>query len=224
MRQQLAQRGTRRARGAARPASPRCARGIASTASSSSATPLPVVASVLTIGGRHSPAPNVCSESIASIDAAIAIGAFAIGLVDHEDVGDLHDAGLQRLHIVAGARHQRHDRDVGGADDVDLVLADADGLDEDDVLAARVEHERGLAGRARQAAEMAARRHAADEHAVVAGMRLHAHAIAEDGAAGERAGRIDGDDADGLPGARSAAVRRSTSVLLPAPGGPVTPR
>ena len=47
---------------------------------------------------------------------------------------------------------------------------------------------------------MAARRHAADEDAVVAGVRLHPHAVAEDGAAGERAGRIDGDDADGPPG------------------------
>ena len=132
--------------------------------------------------------------------------------------------GLERLHLVAGAGHERHDRDVGGADDVDFVLADADGLDEHDVLAGGVEHERGLAGRAGQAAEVPARRHAADEHAAVAGVRLHAHAIAEDGAAAERAGRIDRDDADGLRRLpRSAAVRRSTSVLLPAPGGPVTP-
>ena len=43
---------------------------------------------------------------------------------------------------------------------------------------------------------MAARRHAADEHACVAGMRAHAHAIAEHRAAGERAGRVDGDHAD----------------------------
>ena len=79
--------------------------------------------------------------------------------------------------------HERHDRDVGGADDVDLVLADADGLDDDDVLAGGVEDERGFAGRAREAAEVAARRHAADEHAVVAGVRLHADAVAEDRAA-----------------------------------------
>ena len=45
------------------------------------------------------------------------------------------------------------DRDVGGADDVDFVLADADRLDDDDVLAGGVEHERGVAGRAREAAE-----------------------------------------------------------------------
>ena len=69
-----------------------------------------------------------------------------------------------------------------------------------------VEDERGVARRAGQAAEVAARRHAADEDAGVAGVRLHPHAIAEDRAAGERAGRIDRDDADGLPA--SAESRR----------------
>ena len=47
---------------------------------------------------------------------------------------------------------------------------------------------------------MAARRHAADEHALVTEVRAHAHAIAKDGAARKRARGIDGDDADRLPG------------------------
>ena len=157
-----------------------------------------------------------------------AIGAFTVRLVDHEDVGDLHDAGLERLHLVAGAGHQRDDRDVGGADDVDFVLADADGLDDDDVLAGRVEHERRVAGRARQAAQVSARRHAADEHAFVGGVRLHPQAIAEHGAARERARRIDRDDArrsdvESACRRKSRSISRSTSVLFPAPGGPVTP-
>ena len=88
--------------------------------------------------------------------------------------------------------------DVGRADDVDLVLADADGLDDDPVLAGRVEHVGRVVRRPRQPAEVAARGHAPDEHAVVAGVRLHADAVAEDRAAGERAGGIDGDDADRL--------------------------
>ena len=74
-------------------------------------------------------------------------------------------------------------RDVGGADDVDFVLSDADRLDEDDVLAGGVEHQRGVGGRAREPAEVAARRHAADEDARVGDVRLHADAIAENGAA-----------------------------------------
>ena len=55
-------------------------------------------------------------------------------------------------------------------------------------------------GGARQAAHVAARRHAADEHVRVLRVRLHAHAVAEDRAAGERAGRIDRDHTDGFGG------------------------
>ena len=133
------------------------------------------------------------------------VRSLAIRLVHDEDVGDLHDPGLERLDLVAGARHQHDDRDVGGADDVHFVLAHADRFDEDDVLAGGVEDERGVGGRARQPAEVAARRHAADEDAGVGDVRLHADAVAEDRAAGVRAGRIDRDDADGL--ARSAELR-----------------
>ena len=57
-----------------------------------------------------------------------------------------------------------------------------------------VEYERDVARRAREAAEMPARRHAADEHAFVAGVGLHAKAISQHGAAGERTRRIDGND------------------------------
>ncbi len=46
--------------------------------------------------------------------------------------------------------------------------------------------------------KLTARRHAADEHVAVGRVRLHPQPIAENRAAGERAGRIDGDDADRL--------------------------
>ena len=82
----------------------------------------------------------------------------------------------------------------------------ADRLDDDDVLARGVEDERDVARGAREAAEVAARRHAADEDALVAVMRAHAHAVAENGAAGKRTGGIDGDDADRL--AAAAQLRR----------------
>ena len=176
------------------------------------------------IGGRHSSGAERLQRQVRRHRLHQAVGALAVGLVDDEDVGDLHDAGLDRLHVVAGAGHEHDDRDVRRADDVHFVLADADGLDDDDVLARGVEDQRRVARRARQAAEMAARRHAADEHAGIAGVRAHADAVAEDGAAGERAGRIDGDDADRQAGSGgSSAISRSTSVLLPAPGAPVTP-
>ncbi len=137
------------------------------------------------------------------------IGAVAVGLVHDEHVGNLHHARLQRLHLVAHAGHEHENRDIGGAGDVDFVLPHADGLDRDDVFSGGVEHERRVGRRARQTAEMPARRHAADEHAGVLRVRLHAHAIAKHRAAAERAGGIDGEHADcaaGLAPPRDEAI------------------
>ena len=78
---------------------------------------------------------------------------------------------------------------------------------------------RGLGGRAREAAEMPARRHAANEDAGVFGVRLHAHAIAQDGAAAVRARRIDGEHADRparFADTRRSADRRACSCRRPA--------
>ena len=88
-----------------------------------------------------------------------------VALVDDEDVGDLHDAGLHRLDVVAGARGDDDDGRVGHGGDLHLVLAGADGLDENDVLAERVERRDDAGGRGGEAAKVAARRHAAEEDA-----------------------------------------------------------
>jgi hypothetical protein len=88
-----------------------------------------------------------------------------VGLVDHDDVGDLHDPGLQRLDGVAGARHEDEDDRVGVVDDVDLGLADPDRLQEDVLLARGVHEQRGLERRLAEAAERPAVGHGADEHA-----------------------------------------------------------
>ena len=59
------------------------------------------------------------------------IGAGAVGLVHDEHVGNLDDAGLERLDVVASAGIVDEHGAEGGAGDLDLVLARADGLDED---------------------------------------------------------------------------------------------
>ena len=56
-----------------------------------------------------------------------------VGLGDHEHVGHLHDPGLEELQHVAGARLDDDGDGVGGLGDLGLGLADADGLDHDDV-------------------------------------------------------------------------------------------
>ena len=107
------------------------------------------------------------------------------------------------------------DRHSAVADDVDLGLTDADGLDDHRSSFRRRRARRRISRGAGQAAQVAARRHAADEHALVAGVRLHAHAVAENRAAGERAGRIDGDDSHARARRAQFRVTRSTSVLFP---------
>ena len=94
-----------------------------------------------------------------------AVRALAVRLVHREHVRDLEHAGLDRLHVVAEPGHRDDDDRVREVRDLDLVLADADRLDEDDVLPHRVEHLHDVRGRAREAAEVAARAERADEDA-----------------------------------------------------------
>ena len=124
------------------------------------------------------------------------VGIGTVGLVDDKEIADFEDAGLDRLDIVTESRHHDDDGGVGNADDIDLVLADADGLDDDDVPAGGIEDADDIVGRAGEAAEMAAGAEGADKDAVIGGVAVHADAVAEDGAAGKGAGRIDGDDRD----------------------------
>ena len=146
-----------------------------------------------------------------------------IHLVDRDHVGDLHDPRLQRLHGVARARHEHEQHRVRDADHLDLALAGADRLEEDDVLAGRVEQERGLERRLGEPAEVAARPHRADEDARVEEVVREPDAVAEQRSVGERARRVDGDHADRAPGSRTCRTSALISDDLPTPGGPVTP-
>ena len=81
------------------------------------------------------------------------------------------------------------------AGDLDLVLARADRFDDHVVEAKGVHHRDDVVDRGREAAERAAPGHAAHVDARVQREFLHADAVAEDGAVGERARWVDGDDA-----------------------------
>ena len=128
------------------------------------------------------------------------------------DVGDLQDPGLDGLDFVPEPGGRDDDHRMGRLHHVDLVLADANGLDQDHVEAGGVEHVDSLQAGPRQAAEGAAGGHGTDEDAVVAGQFRHPHPVAEDGAAGKGAGRVDGDDphpAPGVPDRLSKPPRQS---------------
>ena len=143
-------------------------------------------------------------------DRALGDGA-EVGLRDDEHVGHLHDPGLEELEHVAGAGLD-DDRDgVGGLRDLGLGLADADGLDDDDVERGGERLRRG-AGRGREPAEPLARRHRADEQAAVGGVGVDPRAVAEQRAARALRRRIDGEHADrpaaGAPDAHERAQQR----------------
>ena len=141
---------------------------------------------------RHLPAFRVVGEGKDAAHLAHhRVGHRVVGLVDDDDVGDLHHPGLQRLDRVAGARHQgEHDR-VGVVDDVDLGLADADGLDQDVVLAGGVHRQRDLEGGLGEAPERAARGHRTDEDPLVEEVVGEADPVAEQGALREGARGVD---------------------------------
>ena len=81
-----------------------------------------------------------------------ALGARAVGLVDDEDVGDLHDAGLDGLNIVAHAGHQHHHGDLRVRAISISSWPDADGFDDDEIVAGGANRRAERSGGACQAA------------------------------------------------------------------------
>ena len=96
----------------------------------------------------------------------------------------------------------------------------ADRLQEDDVLAGRVQHEQRLQRRLGEAAGVAARAHRADEDARVEEVVGEADPVAEQRALGERARRVDGDHPDRLAAAHVADQRRGEARLADARAAP----
>ncbi len=119
-----------------------------------------------------------------------------LGLVHYEDIPYLHDAGLDRLDIVAHSRHGHQDRAVGAVGDLNFVLPDPHRLDDDDVLAHGVQDRHHVIGGAGNAAEVAAGRQAPDEDAGIEEVALHPNAVPEDGPAAEGTGGIHGENPD----------------------------
>ena len=99
-------------------------------------------------------------------------------------------------------------------DDVDLRLADADGLEVDVVAAGRVHEQRGLQRRLAQPAERAAVGHAADEDAGVEEVLGQADAVAEQRALRERGARVDGEDGDAAVGGAAPGDERADERRL----------
>ena len=201
---------------AAAEASARPTRGGGPARPAAPGTPSPVAAVVISTSGRFGRGRAVGHRPVAARRrghqhrAQLGRGplrARLVALVDHDEVGHLEQAGLDRLDLVAHLGRLEDDRRVRRGRDLDLALPGPDGLDEDQVEPGRVEH-RGRRRRGRrQPAGVPARRHRADEDVAVVGVGLHPHAVAEQRPTGDRARRIDRDDAP--PSGRAGGPRRS---------------
>ena len=142
----------------------------------------------------------------------------AVGLVDRDDVGDLEDALLDALQLVARPREREEQEGVDHAGDRDLRLADADGLDEDDVEACRLQDRHGLARGPRDTAEGPGRGGRADVRVAVDRQRGHPRLVTQDRAAGADAGRVDREHADLVPATGQVRAERLDRGGLADPG------
>ena len=123
------------------------------------------------------------------------IRALPVRLIDDVEVGDFHHAGFQRLYRIPRFRRHGHDDGISHAHYPQLGLADAYRLNQDDVLAGGVQRPHHAFHDTRQPARLPSRRHAANEHAVIQVVPLHPNPVPQQRAPGERAGRVNGQDA-----------------------------
>ena len=132
----------------------------------------------------------------------------AIVLVDDDEIGQLDDAFLDALQIVAAAgRDQQHEQ-IDHVRDRGLGLADPDRLDDDDVEAGGLGDQHGVARAARDAAQALAGGRRPDEGGVGLRQVRHARLVAEDRAARALRRGIDRQHRDAMPGADQHQAER----------------
>ena len=164
--------------------------------------PSPVWALALSTRGTQPVAPGESKASAWAWSTRVRSAAarlLAVGLVHDQHVGELENAFLDPLQLVACARLEQHREQVDHRVHLDLRLADADGLDDHDVEARRLADEHRLARAMGNTAERATRRCRTDVRAGLARQTLHARLVAEDASAGYGARRIDREHRDRLP-------------------------
>src|SRR5579885_3518850 len=124
------------------------------------------------------------------------LGAFAIAFVDYKDVSNLHDAGLNALHVIAHAGDEDHDGDIRQTHNINFVLSDAYGFDHDQIAACRIKDRANISRSSGQASQRTTGGHTADVDTGVGEVVLHADTITKNRSPGIGTSRVDGDNAD----------------------------
>src|SRR5579863_7753683 len=124
------------------------------------------------------------------------VGTGFITFADDKNIGNFEDTSFDSLHLVAHAWGADYEDSLCGAHDFDLGLTGANGLDNNGVIACRVHCSYYIAGRGGKTTEAATTRHATNEDVGIASQFHHADAVTENGTAGKRTGRVNGNHAD----------------------------
>ena len=127
-----------------------------------------------------------------SLSQLRALNVVAVGLVDHNPVGHLHDAALYALQLVAGAGKLNEQEKVDHRMHSRLALAHTHRLHEDVVVAGSLAQHDGLAGLARHTSQRTARRRRAYERRFVLRQLLHSGLVAQDAPLGALRRGVDG--------------------------------
>ncbi len=115
-----------------------------------------------------------------------AVEIVSIGFVDGDHVGKLDHAFLETLELVAGTRQHQHQEEIGHVRNHGFRLAGAHGLDQNAVVARRLDDQHGLARLRGHAAERAGRGGGAYKSIPVGRQPRHAGLVRKDRSAAAR--------------------------------------
>jgi hypothetical protein len=121
------------------------------------------------------------------------IGSGLVCLVDDDDISDLKQAGLDRLHAVTKPRGLNDDHRIGKRRDIGAVLTRTDCFYENHWVAGSVQQVHEPGSRPGKTTLATATCHAPDKDTIVRMAIHHANAIAENRAAGNRTRRVNGE-------------------------------
>ena len=107
----------------------------------------------------------------------------AIGFVDQDQIGNLHDAALDPLQLVAARRGEKQDEEIAHLGNHGLGLPDPHGFDQHNIEPRRLAQSHRLAGPPRDATEMGQGRRGPDKRAWLAAEPLHPGFVAQNRAA-----------------------------------------
>ncbi len=165
----------------------------------------PVAHRTVVLGTHREHRPQRCGRPVRAREVRLG----------HDDqVGHLHEPGLERLDLVAHARCLDHDRRIDQLRDRDLALTRPHGLHEHEVEAGPGQHRGRIPGRRREPTRLTPAGHAPDEHTRILGVLLHPDPVPEDGAPGDGTGRIDREHRDASARRPDGAHERTGETAL----------